>query len=112
MNIQRAFGIGLILAAGALLLCVLPGAAKVRPSSDLLLPWFELDLEGEGPTTLFALANSSAEPVDVLMSIQTNWGVTVLNTNLALAGGRVETVDRRDVDGRGDRAHRWRARPR
>ena len=96
MNIQKAFLTGLILAAGAALSGVFPAAAEVRPSSDLLLPWFEVDLEGGAHTTLFALANSSAEPVDVLVSVRTSWGIPVLNLTLTLAGGQTETADLRD----------------
>jgi hypothetical protein len=96
MNIHRMYRFALILAAALTLLGPPRALAETQPSSDLLLPWFEVDLEGGRYTTLFALANSSEEPVDVRVSVQTSWGIPVLDLPLTIAGSQVETVNLRD----------------
>jgi hypothetical protein len=90
-------------------------ASRVLPSSDLLLPYFEIGLAGGPPSTLFALANGSAEAVEVTATLQSNWGIGVLSVPLRLEAGEVRTVNLRDwiVSGRlpdgnlaaGDLAH-------
>lgn len=87
--------------AGLALACCLawgasPARAAVQPSSDLLLPYFEVDTRSSGRTTLFALGNASEKPVEVLVSIHTNWGIPVLDLSLHLDAQQIRTVNLRD----------------
>lgn len=71
-------------------------AARLEPSSDLLLPWFEVDLDPAGTTTLFAVGNASEKPVEVLASVRTNWGIPVHEATFTLKPGEIRTVNLRD----------------
>lgn len=71
-------------------------AAQLRPSSDLLLPWFEVDLEPSGVTTLFAVGNASDKPVEVLATLRTNWGISILDVAFTLQPDEIRTVNLRD----------------
>ncbi len=71
-------------------------AAQLRPSSDLLLPWFEVDLEPSGMTTLFAVGNASDKPVEVLATLRTNWGIAILDVPFTLQPDEIRTVNLRD----------------
>ncbi|HSL84083.1 MAG TPA: hypothetical protein VLF66_15025, partial [Thermoanaerobaculia bacterium] len=84
-----------------LLLIALPIAAEPRTSSDLLLPYFEVDLGGPR-TTLFALGNAHDEGVQVRVSVDTNWGIPVLGVTLGLDPGEVVTFNLRDWIERGE----------
>ncbi len=84
-----------LLLAVALLSFALPAAAEPRTSSDLLLPYFEVDLGGPR-TTLFALSNAADEAVKVRVSVATNWGIPVLGITLDLGPGEVLSVNLRD----------------
>lgn len=87
--------LGLVFFAGLL-------AAQPKPSSDLLIPYFEVDLEGGEATTVFAVANALDKQVDVAAALYTNWGLPVVSTQLRLKAGEVWTADLRDwiVEGR------------
>jgi large repetitive protein len=80
--------LGLIFVAGLL-------AAQPKPSSDLLLPYFEVDLEGGEATTVFAVVNTLDKQVDVAAALYTNWGLPVVSTQLRLKPGEVWTADLR-----------------
>ncbi|HEX6899792.1 MAG TPA: hypothetical protein VF789_08765 [Thermoanaerobaculia bacterium] len=85
--------------AAALLFYAAPAMAEIRPSSDVVLPYFEVDLRGNHDicrTTLFAICNDGDEPVDVRLTVRTNWGIPVLDVNLTLQGDEVKTVNLRD----------------
>lgn len=71
-------------------------AARLQPSSDLLLPWFEVDLDPAGATTLFAVGNASGKPVEVLASVRTNWGIPVHEVTFTLQPDEIRTVNLRD----------------
>lgn len=91
----------IVLLAGLAVACCLavgasPAGAAVQPSSDLLLPYFEVDTRGTGRTTLFAICNHSEKPVEVLVSVHTNWGISVLEIALKLKADQVRTVNLRD----------------
>ena len=90
-----------LLACAALLLVVVPAAAEPRTTSDLLLPYFEVDLGGGARTTLFALGNGHGEAVDVQVAVSSNWGIPVLRLALRLGPGQVVTVNLRDWVGHG-----------
>ena len=70
--------------------------AQAKPSSDLLLPYFEVDLADGGTTTLFAVSNGLDKPVDLLATIHTNWGVEVLSVPVKLKAKELWTGDLRD----------------
>jgi hypothetical protein len=90
------FSFTLLLVLGALAgFQASPASAAAAPSSDLLLPWFEVHL-AEGRTTLFAVGNSAAEAVTVKASVTSNWGIPVLERSFELAPGEVRTVNLRD----------------
>jgi hypothetical protein len=86
--------LGLVFVAGVL-------AAQPKPSSDLLLPWFEVDLEGGEATTVFAIVNSLNKQVDVTAALYTNWGLPVISTQVRLKPGEVLTADLRAWIGEG-----------
>jgi hypothetical protein len=81
----------------ALLLFVLPAsAARLQPSSDLLLPRFEVDLDRAGVTTVFSVGNASEKPIEVLATLSTNRGIPTLEIPFTLQPGEVRTVDLRE----------------
>jgi hypothetical protein len=87
------------LTAGLILLAVLCGAAAAQnvPSSDLLLPYFEVDSANSGGlTTLFATGNATERPVDVIATVYTNWGIPILEVPFTLRAHEVRTVNLRD----------------
>ena len=85
----------LVLAALAAL-CA-PAAAQNRPSSDLLLPYFEVDAANPGGlTTLFAVGNAAQQPVEVLATLHTNWGIPILEVPFTLQAHEVRTFNLRD----------------
>ncbi len=74
-----------------------PAVAQNVPSSDLLLPYFEVDAANPGGlTTLFAVGNATDKPVDVLATVHTNWGIAVLEVPFILEAREVRTVNLRD----------------
>lgn len=81
----------------ALGLAATPGqAAQLQPTSDLLLPYFEVDLGSAGVTTLFAVGNAASKPVDVLATLHTNWGIAILEVPFTLQPNEIRTVNLRD----------------
>lgn len=85
------------------LLSTAPQAAEPRPSSDLLLPYFEVDLgSAGGKSTLFAVGNAADEPVTVRAQVATNWGIRIVQTKIELDAGEVRTVNLRDWLVRGE----------
>lgn len=87
-TLQLALAIALTAAAAP--------AAQLRPSSDLLLPYFEVDLDPSGMTTLFAVGNASEKPVEVLATLRTNWGIAILEVPFTLQPDEIRTVNLRD----------------
>lgn len=81
--------LGLVFFAGFL-------AAQPKPSSDLLLPWFEVDLDGGQATTVFAVANALGKPVDVVAVVYTNWGLEAARTQVRIGAGQVWSANLRD----------------
>jgi hypothetical protein len=70
--------------------------AQLRPSATVLLPYFEVDLGGADKTTLFAVGNVLAQPVDVNIEVRTNWGIGVLTVPLKLEPHEVRSFNLRD----------------
>lgn len=71
------------------LFCPGRSAAEIRPSSDVLVPYFEVDLSDPqmGATTLFAGVNDSPQAVDVLMILSSNWGIPLLRSTASMSKG-------------------------
>lgn len=73
-------------------------AAGIEPSSHLLVPWFEVDMDdpGLGSTTLFAMCNHGSRAVAVTAAVHTNWGISLFTTGLVLQPGELRTFNLRD----------------
>jgi hypothetical protein len=67
------------------------------PAATLLLPYFEVDLDGGGLTTLFSINNASAAPALVHVVVWTDLSVHVLDFNVYLTGYDVFTQNLRDL---------------
>lgn len=66
-------------------------------TSDLLLPYFEVELDNpSGLTTLFAVGNAWEEPVSVRIDVFSNWGIPVIEASADLDPDQVLTVNLRD----------------
>lgn len=86
----------ILMLATLILLTTLPAsAARLQPSSDLLLPRFEVDLDA-GITTTFSVGNASEKPIEVLATVSTDGGVAILSVPFRLQAGEVRTVDLRE----------------
>ena len=73
----------------------------VTPAATLLLPYFEVDFEPTGRTTLFTITNVSPLPQIARATIWTDWGFPAHSFDLFLTGYDSTTVDLRDVVVRG-----------
>ena len=78
--------------------CMFAGQAEaqLRPSSAVLLPYFEVDLKGSGKTTLFAVGNVLDQPVQITIEVRTNWGIPILNLPVTLAAHEVKSFNLAD----------------
>jgi hypothetical protein len=79
-----------------LLLAVRGAEAQPQISSELLLPYFEVELDPAGMTTLFAVGNALDEPVDIVVTLHSNWGIAVDKASLTLAPRQVRSFNLRD----------------
>ena len=90
----------LLVLAAVLLLFTSPAAAQItpRPQSDILLPWFEIDLErqDQGLSTQFTIINASAKPTDARVTVFTNWGIPVLEVLVPLDKAEAKTLNLHD----------------
>ncbi|HEX3530446.1 MAG TPA: hypothetical protein VH988_25575 [Thermoanaerobaculia bacterium] len=100
MNRKSALVVLLAFMLGAML-----GASRamahLSPSSDLLLPSFEVDLAGRGMTTYLSVTNSSDQPVQAVATVYTNWGIPVLQVPVAFDPHQVWTFNMVDWIGLG-----------
>jgi hypothetical protein len=91
----RSLLVFLVLAAA--LLGAVPAAAEPRPSSEVLLPYFEINLlKPSASNTVFAVGNALAKPVDIEITVYTNWGLPVVKSNLTLAARQVRNFNLRN----------------
>lgn len=67
--------------------------AQFWSSSRLLLPYFEVDMEQDGTTTLLAVVNTSDEPVLVEATLYSNWGIEILATTFELEARAARTYN-------------------
>ena len=70
--------------------------AQLRPSSLVLLPYFEVDLGNSGKTTSFAVGNALNQQVSIQIEVRSNWGIPVLSFASKLAPHEVKTFNLRD----------------
>ena len=83
-------------------------AAAITPESDVLLPWFEIDLEHPeiGLATSFSIVNGSPNTVQTRVTVYTNWGIPVLEVPLAFDRTEAKTIDLRAWIQKGMLPHR------
>ena len=84
------------LALTAVLLAVAPVSAEQHPSAEVLLPYFEVNLQNaSGSNTLFDVGNALDAAVDVEISVYTNWGVPIATSQVTLAARQVRSFNLR-----------------
>lgn len=80
------------------LLAIAPAAtAAITPESDVLLPWFEIDLDRQdvGLATSFSIVNASPSTTRTKFTIYTNWGIPVLEVPIDFDRTEAKTIDLR-----------------
>jgi hypothetical protein len=93
-NLQ-ALLVCLVLAV-VLLATAMPAGAQLQPSSEVLLPYFEVNLQKvSASNTLLEVGNVLDKPVDIEITVSTNWGIVVAKTNLKLAAHQVRSFNLR-----------------
>lgn len=70
--------------------------AEFHLSSDVVVPYFEVDLEKPARTTLFAVSNALDPAVSIQITVHSNWGIPVLSLQRTLKRHEVATVNLRD----------------
>jgi hypothetical protein len=93
---QLCIHLARLVLALALVAIAQPAGAVSQPSSDVLVPYFEVDLIEPLRTSLFAVANDAPQPVEVTLWVHTNWGVPVLRYDTTIGPDAVFTVNLRD----------------
>jgi hypothetical protein len=88
LHLLLTFAAGFFGASGA-------EAQQLRPSSDVLLPYFEVELRDSGTTTLLAVGNALGKAVEGELTLHTNWGIQVSNLSLTWAPYEVKSFDLR-----------------
>jgi hypothetical protein len=80
------------------MVCMIAGRAEAqpRPSSAVLLPYFEVDLNGSGKTTLLAVGNVLDQPVEISIEVRTNWGIVVASLTERLEAHQIASFNLRD----------------
>jgi hypothetical protein len=73
------------------------GAMDEIPAATLLVPYFEVSLDADGVTTLFAINNAASSAVLTNVTVWSDQGVVVLNFQCYLTGFDVVTMNLRDV---------------
>jgi hypothetical protein len=96
MNIKRLTLLMLVTVAAAASLGTHRVEAQLRPSSQVLLPYFEVALQGNGKTTLMAVGNVLDQPVDIQIDLRTNWGIVVSSIPETLNPHEVRSFNLRD----------------
>ena len=69
--------------------------AQPQPSAEVLLPYFEVQAKADGATTLMAIANALDKPVDIQITLYSNWGIPLSSVPLTLAAREVRTFNLR-----------------
>lgn len=97
MNSMKSWRWGPLMLAIALLAIAPVAGAAITPESDVLLPWFEIDLEQQevGLATTFSVVNASPSAVQTRFTVYTNWGIPVLQVPLLFDRTEAKTIDLR-----------------
>ncbi|HSG40309.1 MAG TPA: hypothetical protein VLE27_11775 [Thermoanaerobaculia bacterium] len=70
--------------------------AQLQPSSEVLLPYFEVDLKSNGKTTLLAIGNALAQPVEAQIEVRSNWGIPVSTLTIQWEAHELKSFNLRD----------------
>jgi hypothetical protein len=70
---------------------------SVAPAATLLLPYFEVDQDRTGETTLFTITNVSRYPAIAHVVLWTDWSYPVIDFNIYLTGYDVQSINLNDV---------------
>lgn len=73
----------------------------LQPAATLLVPYFEVNVNARGHSTLLSITNTSNMPQIARITIWSDWSFPVLNFNVFLTGYDVQSLDLFDVLGRG-----------
>lgn len=74
----------------------LPATAETAPTPNLLLPWFEVGLEGGEAQTTLSIINASPAHARIRIEVFTNWGLEVLSAEAVLPETGSYTIDLTD----------------
>jgi hypothetical protein len=81
-------------------------AQEMKPAANVLLPYFELQLPGDGDgtsvDTTVGIANASAIATPVEITVYTNWGIPVLTFSDTLRRAQPRAIDLQQWIGRGE----------
>ncbi len=78
------------------LLLAAPTHAGIRPSSDVLVPYFEVDLQPGVRTTYFAVVNHASEAVHVAVALHSTWGIHIITSETTIGANAVATANLTD----------------
>ena len=97
MHSMKSWRRSLLMLAISLLAIAPIAAAAITPQSDVLLPWFEIDLEhpDAGLVTIFSVVNASPDPVRTRFTVYSNWGIPMLEVPIEFQRTEVKTIDLR-----------------
>src|SRR5690349_21085581 len=97
MSSMKSWRWGPLMLAIALLAIAPFATAAITPESDVLLPWFEIDLAQPevGLATTFSIVNASPSVTRTRFTVYTNWGIPVLEVPLDFARTEAKTIDLR-----------------
>ena len=73
----------------------------VAPAATLLLPFFDVNIDAPGETTIFTVTNVTSAPQIARVTVWTDWAYPVLTFNLFLAGYDLQSINLYDILARG-----------
>src|SRR5262245_25312557 len=86
-----------LMLVAALLATAGQAGAQQQPSSEVLLPYFEVNLQkASASNTLMDVGNALDKPVAVEISVLTNWNIQIAKANLTLAPHQVRSFNLRN----------------
>ncbi len=105
-SVAASLGAVAVLGAGLALVAPPPAAAGVltgncrvanQPAATLLIPYFQVDVDTDGVTTLVSINNASGRSELARVTLWTDWGVPTLAFDIYLTGYDVQTLNLRDL---------------
>lgn len=84
-----------LLLAIALLMLGWSASGAITPESDVLVPWFEIDLirDDAGLETSYSIVNASANAVRTRFTVYTNWGIPVLEVPVGFNRAEAKSIN-------------------